>query len=104
MTVFITALYDTKGILVRASQGDPIWTDPTPQQVADMIARAADSGCTYNAGTVHVWTGLDVEPAEWIQDNPEPDGARAFGPGELPVPAYRWERRADWATVLVPVS
>lgn len=103
MTVFITALYDTKGNLLKAAQGDPIWTNPTPQQVADMIARAADTGCTYVAGTVHVWTGLDVEPAEWIEDNPGPAAERTFGPGHPDVPTYRWEH-AHEGVRLVPVS
>jgi hypothetical protein len=102
MTAFITALYDTKGILLKAAPGDPIWTNPTAQEVADMIARAANAGCVFDAGEVHVWTGDDVEPAEWIQDNPEPDAVRAFGPGYPPVPAYRWSYGDDWSTTLAP--
>jgi hypothetical protein len=104
MTVFITAIYDTEGILLKASQGDPIWTNPTPQQVADMIARAADEGFTYGAGTVAVWADDDLEPAEWIQHGPEPDATRSFGPDYPPVPAYRWEHAGDWGVTLTPVS
>lgn len=104
MTVFIAALYDIEGILLKTSQARPIWANPTARQVADMIARAADEGCTYNAGTVIVWGSPDVEPAEWIEDNPEPDAARPFGADEPAVPAYRWEHGHDWVVELVPVS
>ncbi len=104
MTVFITALYDTKGNLVKASQDEPIWTNPTAREVADMIARAADAGSGYKEGTFHVWADDTVEPAEWIEDNPEPDAARSFGPGHPPVPAYRWVNEAGWCVRLVCVS
>lgn len=102
MTIFTTALYDNGGNLLRASQGDPLWDEPTPRQVADMLARAADEGCTYAAGTMLVWADL-FEPEEWIEDNPEPDAARAFGPGHPSVPAYRWEHIGDTRARLIPV-
>lgn len=103
MTAFTDALYDTEGVLVKWCRSEPIWSDPTAQQVADMIARAADEGCTYRTGTVQVWTE-EFEPEKRIEDNPNPDAERAFGRGKPPVPAYRWDRRNEWDVILVPLS
>lgn len=103
MASFTDALYDTEGVLVKWCRGEPIWSDPTAQQVADMIALAADEGCTYGAGTFQVWIG-EFEPGRRIEDNRDPDAERAFGEGLPPVPRYRWDRRNEWDVILVPLS
>jgi hypothetical protein len=99
--VFRTGHYDADGTLVRASEAFPVEQPGDPQTVADVCARAADTGCTYEAGTFLVWVDRDLEPARRIEQNPQPDGVRAYGGQHPTVPAYQWRRRADSSTLLI---
>jgi hypothetical protein len=40
----------------------PFKDPPTSQTVADLCARAADTGCTYAAGTFLIWINPDTQP------------------------------------------
>ena len=103
--VFRLALYDTDGQLLQVSEAFPVEDPPDPQTVADLCARAADTGCgKHRTGTFAVWVDPDVQPAKRIEHSPKPDGMRSYGGEHPPVPAYRWLRRSDSSIQLVPVS
>lgn len=104
MSTFRVALYTTGGTLVKSYVGEPIWLQPTAQQVADMVARSADAGCTYDSGVIAVWEDAGVEPIEQADDIQRPDALRAFGAGLPPVPAHRLEPDAERSTLLIPMS
>ena len=87
--VYRTALYDASGGLLRASHAFPHEDLQDPQTVADLCARAADTGCTYEAGTFLVWTDPDTQPHDHIGQTPPADGSRCFGPPHPPVPVMR---------------
>jgi hypothetical protein len=104
MIVFRIALYAANGGLLNASEAFPFEDPPDPQTVADLCARAADAGCTYDAGTILVWRDRETRPHERIEQTPQADGRRSFGPRHPPVPIYHWRRRPDSSIFLVPAE
>ena len=78
--VFRVALYGADGALVRTSAAFLFEKPPNPQTVADPRARAADTGYTYEAGTFLVWIDPEIQPHEGIEQTPQADGSRSFGP------------------------
>ena len=87
--VFRTAHYDASGDLVRAAEAFPFDEPGDPRIVADLCARAADAGCTYEAGTFLVWADRQVRPPQRIEDAVAAEGKRSYGPQHPPVPARR---------------
>jgi hypothetical protein len=80
VTTYETALYGPDGKLVKTAKAYPPGPEVGPQECADRMARAAHSGCTYEAGVFYVWEEL-AEPAPGhLVDAPAPDGRTQFGP------------------------
>ena len=104
MIIFRVAHYAADGMLVRASEAFPVDDPPDPQTAADLCARAAEAGCTYEAGTFLVWIDRHVQPHERIEGTPKADGLRSYGGQDPPVPTYRWQRRADSSILLIPAA
>lgn len=90
MTIFRTAHYGADGTLVRVSEAFPTEAHHDPQTVADLCARAADTGCTYQAGAFLVWADIEVRPGALVGQHPRADGMRAYGGQHSPVPAHRF--------------
>ena len=88
MIVFRLGLYDPDGNLIRSSEVFPYEDPADPQTLADLCARAADTGCTYKAGTFLVWTDRNTQPHEHIGQNPPADASRCFGRPHPPVPIH----------------
>jgi hypothetical protein len=86
MIVFRIAHYDAGGALVRASEAFPTEAHHDPQTVAELSARAADAGCTYEAGTFLVWVDREVRPPARIEQSREAGGARSYGGAHHPIP------------------
>lgn len=78
MTVFRIALYSPAGDLLKASGAFPDG-HTNPQVSADRAAKAADSGCTYEAGAFLVWADPAYQPPNRIEQCVNPDGRRDFG-------------------------
>lgn len=90
MTTFRTAHYRADGTLVQASEAFPTEAHHDPQTVADLCARAADVGCTYEAGTFLVWADREVRAHGRIEQCPQADGMRSYGGPHPPVPTHRF--------------
>jgi hypothetical protein len=86
--VFRAALYGADGLLIKTAEVFPFEDPPNPQTVADLCARAADTGCTYEAGTFLIWIDPDTQPHKHIEHTPQADGSRCFGPPHPPVPTH----------------
>lgn len=90
MTIFRTAHYRTDGTLVRVSEAFPAEAHHDPQTVADLCARAADTGCTYQAGAFLVWADHEIRPGARVEQSSKADGVRSYGGGLPPVPVHRF--------------
>lgn len=104
MTTYRIALYDTEGLIVKSYVGEPLWQEPTAQNVADMVARSAEQGCSYPEGVVAVWTDPDLVAPLRLENGPAPAAQRAYGGAEPPVPTYRWGHTDDWGCSITAVS
>lgn len=90
MAVFRTAHYDAEGNLVRVSEAFPVGDAMGPQTVADLSARAADTGSSFTAGAFLVWRDRSVQPPERIDAASDPDGRRSYGGHHPPVRPVSW--------------
>jgi hypothetical protein len=74
-----TALYGPDGKLLKTAKAYPPGPEVGPQECADRMARAADTGSTFKAGTFYVWEELADPAPERIADAARPDGRTQFG-------------------------
>lgn len=79
MVTYETALYGSDGELVKTAKAYPSGPEVGPQDCADRMARAADAGCTYQAGTFLVWEELTDPAPRFLSSAPPAEGRRAFG-------------------------
>jgi hypothetical protein len=88
-TVYRTGFYGADGALVKHQEAWPAEDNTTPQIVADFGASSHEK--RLGAGTVLVWEDVDTQPTDRLEDAPEAQGRREFGPDTAPIPHYRIE-------------